>query len=66
MYRYIQMPDNLSAQQAWALMEFTYQLEEIIWDAYEDKLLPLVGPDPPEPPYSDPYSESDLDDDIPF
>ena len=63
-YRYLQLPDNWSAEQAWSVVEFLYQLETLVWDAYEEQLLELVGPDPPEPPDADPTSE--LDDDIPF
>jgi len=63
-YRYLQLPDYWSAEQAWSVMEFIYQLEELVWDAYEEQLLDLVGPDPPEPPESDLHPE--LDDDIPF
>ncbi len=40
---------RLPPEQAWALLEFIYQLEEVVWEAYEDKLLHLVGPDPPDP-----------------
>ena len=67
MYKYIQLPDGWSAEQAWAVMEFIYQLEELVWDTYEKQLLELVGPtgpDPPEPP--EPLSDTCLDDDIPF
>lgn len=47
-------------------MEFIYQLEALVWDAYEDQLSELVGPDPPESPEQ--YEDSDdlADDDIPF
>jgi hypothetical protein len=63
-YRYLQLPDDWSAEQVWSVMEVIRQLEEIVWDAYEDQLSELVGPDPPAPPVSDP--PPDLDDDIPF
>jgi len=62
-YRYLNLPDDWSANQAWSVLEFIYQLEELIWDAYEDQLLTLVGPEPPEP-HED--FISDLDDDIPY
>lgn len=65
MHKYIQLPGDLTGQQAWALMEFIYQIEEIIWDTYEDKLLPLVVPDPPDTTESDLLSDLDYDD-IPF
>ena len=64
MYKYLQIPDDWSAEQAWAVVEFIHQLEEIVWDAYENQLLELVGPDPPEPPDTDPLT--DLDDDPPY
>ena len=64
MYRYLQIPDDWSAEQAWAVVEFIHQLEEIVWDAYENQLLELVGPDPPEPPDTDPLP--DLDDNPPY
>jgi hypothetical protein len=63
-YRYLQLPDYWSAEQAWSVMEFIYQLETLVWDAYEAQLLEFFGPDPPDPPDSDP--PTDLDDDIPW
>ena len=66
-HKYIHMPDDWTAQQAWSVMEFIYQLEELVWDTYEEQLLELVGPsgpDPPEPPEPDPLP--DLDDDPPY
>lgn len=68
-YRYLYLPDNWSAQQAWSVMEFIYQLEELVWNAYEEQLLTLVGPTEPDPPEpTGPEADSDLflDDDIPF
>jgi hypothetical protein len=64
MYKYIQMPDRWSAEQAWAVMEFIYQLEELVWDTYEKQLLKLVGPSGPDPPEL--QSDADLDNDIPY
>ena len=60
------LPDNWSPEQAWALLEFIYQLEELVWDAYEDKLLHLVGPDPPELSDTDLDFDPNSDDYIPF
>ena len=57
-YKYIRMP-SLSAEQAWALIEFIWQLEELVQDTYQEQLRDLIGPEPPEPP-------DNLDDDIPF
>lgn len=65
-YRYLQLPDDWSAEQAWSVMEFIYQLEELVWDTYEEQLLHLVGPDPPEHPNTDPDSLPDLDADPPY
>ena len=61
MYKYLQIPDDWSAEQAWSVMEFIYQLESIVWDTYEEQLLEFFGPDPPEPPDDDP-----IDDEIPW
>jgi len=66
-YRTLMLPGNWSAEQAWSVLEFIYQLEELVWDAYEEKLLTIVGPDPPDDPSEmtlnfDPNS----DDYIPF
>jgi hypothetical protein len=67
MYKYLQIPDDWSAEQAWSVFEFIHQLEELVWESYEDQLLELVGPsgpDPPEPSEPDPFP--DLDDDPPY
>jgi hypothetical protein len=58
------MPSDWSAEQAWSVMEFIWQLEELVQDTYEEQLRDLVGPDPPEPP--EPNPNDDFDDDIPF
>lgn len=64
MYKYLQIPDNWSAEQACSVMEFIYQLEKLVWDAYEEQLLEFFGPDPPDPLDDDPID--DLGDDIPW
>ena len=43
-FRYLQLPDNWSEEQAWAVLEFIRQLEAIIWDAYEEQFVTLCGP----------------------
>jgi hypothetical protein len=68
-HRPLELPDNWSAEQAWSVLEFIYQLEELVWDAYEEKLLTLVGPTGPDPPKStdsDFLLLSDVDNEIPF
>ena len=51
-YRTLQLPDDWSEEQAWAVLEFIRQLEAIIWDAYEEQFVTLCGPggghDPPD------------------
>ena len=63
-YKYIRMPSGLSGEQAWMLLEFIWQLEELVRDTYEEQLRNLLGPDPPEPP--EPNLNDDFGDDIPF
>lgn len=65
-YRTLILPDDWSPEQAWALLEFIYQLEEVVWEAYEDKLLHLVGPDPPDPSETNLNFDPNSDDYIPF
>ncbi len=59
-YKYIRMPSGLSCEQAWTLIEFIWQLEELVRDTYEEQLRDFVGPDSPEPPEPIP------NDDFPF
>jgi hypothetical protein len=61
-YKYIRMPSDWNAEQAWSVMEFIWQLEKLVWDTYEEQLRNLVGPDPPTDPQPDPF----LNDNIPF
>jgi hypothetical protein len=67
MLKYIHVPGDWTGEQAWAVLEFLYHLEERVWDAHEEKLLKIIGPDP-EPPCNDDAHEQPLldDDDIPF
>ena len=43
-FSYLQLPDDWSEEQAWAVLEFIRQLETIIWDAYEEQFVTLCGP----------------------
>lgn len=68
-YKSIRLPDHWSGQQARAVMDFIYQLEDFVWGTYEEKILNRVGDTEPDPtchPDLDPHCESGLDDDIPF
>jgi hypothetical protein len=70
-HKYFRMPGEWTAEQAWSVMEFIYQLEQLVWDTYEEQLLELVGPQGPGPPeqcYPDPDPDLNADpyDDIPF
>jgi len=66
MIRYANIPDDWTGEQAWAVLEFLGQLEELIWDTHEEKLMELVGPDP-DPPGDEDVLLRDLgDDNIPF
>lgn len=66
MIKYANIPDDWTGQQAWAVLEFLHQLEELIWDTHEEKLMELVGP-APYPTQDNDDLEADLgDDDIPF
>jgi hypothetical protein len=42
-YRTLQLPNDWSEDQAWAVLEFIRQLETIIWDAYEEQFVTLCG-----------------------
>jgi hypothetical protein len=69
MYKYFPLPNDWSAEQAWAVLEFIYQLEELVWNMYDKQLLEIVGPkgpDPPTNPNEDLSPDENLDDDIPF
>jgi hypothetical protein len=66
MLKYIHMPDGLSFEQAWALLEFIWQLEELVQDTYEEHLREICGPHGSDPPPNNPRTDDDLDDDIPF
>jgi hypothetical protein len=64
MHKYFRLPDDWTGEQAWAVMEFIYQLEELVWDTYEQQLLKIVGPRGPDPPSCD-CTDYDPADDIP-
>ena len=60
----IPIPDDWSAEQALAVYEFLFELQQLIWDRYELQLYELLRPD---------IEENDTDqldlffnDDIPF
>jgi hypothetical protein len=64
MRKYIDIPGQWSGDQAWSVLELLYQLESLVWDAHEDKLIEIVCPDPP---WDDGAPEQALpDDDIPW
>jgi len=63
-YKYIRMQSGISGEQAWSLLEFIWQLEELVRDTYEEQLRDLVGPDPPEAAEPDP--DDHFSDNIPF
>jgi hypothetical protein len=66
MIKYANIPDDWTGEQAWAVLEFLGQLEELIWDTHEEKLMELVGPQP-DPTLENDAPQPDLgDDDIPF
>lgn len=63
-YRYLQFPDNWSAEQAWSVLEFIRQLEDLIWNAYEEQFVTLFGPtglDPPDSTDTDPLLDPNPD-----
>lgn len=66
MLKYIHLPDDWTAEQASAVLDFIYQLEEIVWDTYEEELMPILGPYPDPPPDDDAQEEGSTDDGIPF
>jgi len=62
--KYIHVPDDWTAEQAWAVLDFIHQLENLVWDTYEAELREFLGTesvaDPGEP------MDDMLGDDIPF
>ena len=67
MRKYINMPEEWTGEHAWTALEILYELEKLIWDTYEDKLLKIVGHGH-EPCEDFDFEDADLDpsDDIPF
>jgi len=65
MLRYIHIPKDWTANQAWSVLELIYQLEELIWDTHEAKLIHLLGPDDDPSDFFDDVVDPD-EDDIPF
>ena len=60
------IPQHWKPRQALAYFEFLAQLQQAIWDTYDDQIVPIIiAENVPEPP-DDNDDKLDPDDDIPF
>jgi hypothetical protein len=62
MLRYIHIPDDWSAHQAWTVLDFLEQIEKLIWDTHGEALMEILAPDPEPPGSDDPLEDAGQND----
>ena len=62
MLRYIHIPDDWSAHQAWTVLDFLEQIEKLIWDTHGEALMEILAPDPEPPKHAEPLEGGCPDD----
>ncbi len=59
------IPEHWSAEQAVAVYEFISELQDLIWERYDDQIIKLLRPDLDWVDTSE-IDQCDFDDEIPF